>query len=195
MYCIKENYVDNLSPDYDYERSIKDSYQNEVYLAGLTLSRKLDFTSVMDIGTGRAFKLMKYFKSFKTLGLDLPPTIEWLKSDEGYPDRDWQVLPLDGPAPQGYELIICSDVIEHVLDPDMLCNFIKRAAPKQIIISTPDRDLLKHRDRDDGPPYNTCHVREWTYEEFYRYMASHFNVVKQWYPNKAQVCQGVIATL
>lgn len=192
MYCIKENYIPRLDNDYDPEIIITDDYQNEVYKDALELANKLE-SSILDIGTGRAFKLLKYFSNRNTLGLDLPPTVEWLK--ENYPDRKWATIPFDEEAPIGYDIIICADVIEHVQDPDALCNFIKRCNPRFAIISTPDRDLLKYRGCDDGPPYNTCHVREWSFSEFEKYMQQHFDILRHYYPNKAQVCQGVIVKM
>jgi 2-polyprenyl-3-methyl-5-hydroxy-6-metoxy-1,4-benzoquinol methylase len=43
------------------------------------------------------------------------------------------------------DIIICSDVIEHIVDPDILHDFIKvlAAESKRIIFSTPDRDRLR----------------------------------------------------
>lgn len=179
---------------YDSEIIITDGYQDEVYLEGYKILQEQSFRSVIDLGTGRAFKLMKYFRDVNTLGLDLPPTVDWLTSQEGYPDRDWSYIPLIDQGPLEYELLICADVIEHVVDPDLLCDFIRRCEPKFAVISTPDRDLLKYRGRDNGPPYNECHVREWSFEEFGLYMEDNFpgKIVKHWYPNKAQVCQGVV---
>lgn len=201
MYRIKENYTPRLDNDYDPEIIITDDYQNEVYLEAKKIVLENGFKSVLDVGTGRAFKLMKYFKDLNTLGLDLPPTVEWLTSPEGYPDRKWMSIPLDEGAPQGYDLVICADVIEHVVDPDILCEFINRTHAKFAVISTPDRALLSYRgagptwNSDDGPPFNSCHVREWTFREFGLYMQDHFNVILHWYPNEGQKTQGVIVKL
>jgi hypothetical protein len=149
---------------------------------------------VLDIGTGRAFKLMKYFRDRETLGLDLPPTVEWLQSPDGYPDRKWAFCGLNSKAPIGYSLVICADVIEHVRNPNMLCGFIKRCKPVVAVISTPDRDLLKHEVCQTGPPFNGCHVREWNFAEFGMYMRDHFNVLMHWHPNIGQACQAVIVS-
>lgn len=193
-YFIKANYTERLDNMYDPEYCITDNYQNEVYTKGLDLVNQYGLTSVFDVGTGRAFKLLKYFSHLKTLGLDLPPTIS--EGDKAlkivYPDRDWTDIPIEGPAPKGYDLVICSDVIEHVTDPDILCNFIKDAAPRFAVISTPDRDLLKYRGCDDGPPFNECHVREWAWDEFRQYMDSHFNVLEHFYSNRGQLTQCVV---
>ena len=188
-YRIKPGYTINPNPDYDREHCITDNYQDEVYKTGLDLLRMSNLQSVLDLGTGRAYKLLKYFHHVRTLGIDLPPTVQWLKSREGYPTRSWAAWPL--PAPKDYELLICADVIEHVVDPDQICEFIKEVNPKFAIISTPDRDLLRHRECDDGPPFNGCHVREWSFQEFRAYMSDHFHVLAHWYPNHGQACQAV----
>ena len=40
------------------------------------------------------------------------------------------------------DLVIASDVVEHLVDPDEMLQFISRIGPKFVVISTPDRDLL-----------------------------------------------------
>jgi hypothetical protein len=189
---IKEGYAIRTEPLYSNEETVEDKYQNEVYLRALELLHQQEFSSVLDVGTGRGFKLVKYFSEYRTLGLDLPPTVNILRSF--YPLHQWDSLPLDGPAPQGYELLICSDVIEHVLNPDDLLTFIERAKPKLIVISTPDRDLFEEKFHA-GPPSNWCHVREWSFAEFEAYLAAKFEILEHFHSNQAQKTQCVVARL
>jgi hypothetical protein len=69
-------------------------------------------------------------------------------------------------------LIIASDVIEHLKNPDKLLKYIANCANNNtyIIISTP----LRTRDdiNNEGRPKNHAHVREWNQEEFCQYLES-----------------------
>lgn len=79
-------------------------------------------------------------------------------------------------VPGGGATLICSDVIEHVEDPDQILAYLEAIRPEQIVISTPDRDEIK-LDTQDGPPRNIHHVREWTHDEFVAYLSSRFDIV------------------
>lgn len=82
----------------------------------------------------------------------------------------------------GYGLLLCSDVIEHIQEPDKLLDFIEACRPKIIILSTPERNALValgHGHSHDGPPKNLHHVREWTDSELSEYLRFRFNVIKQ----------------
>ena len=188
-YFIKENYTHRLNNSFFDDTPFKDEWQKEVYTYARQIADTHNLTSVLDIGTGSGYKLMSNFKDFDTLGMDLEPTVKWLK--ETYNDREWT----DSFEPVlGYDLIIASDVIEHIPDPDILLDLIQKCAPKVIVFSTPDRSLstLLHL---DGPPYNKSHVREWTMPEFRNYIESRFNVLDHFISNKEQHTQVVLATL
>ncbi len=61
--------------------------------------------------------------------------------------------------------IVCSDVIEHVANPDELLASLKSIkGTKYYIISTPDRGLIPQKQY--GPPLNKTHMREWNFKEF-----------------------------
>lgn len=188
-YFIKENYnhrVNNLFFD---DTGFQDEWQSEVYTYARQIADAHNIKSVLDIGTGSGYKLMANFKDFDTLGMDLEPTVKWLSTK--YKDRRWT----DGfTAVIGYDMIIASDVIEHILDPDMLLDLIQKCAPKLIVFSTPDRSLSTLLDLD-GPPYNKSHVREWTMFEFRNYIESRFNVLDHFISNKEQHTQVILATL
>jgi SAM-dependent methyltransferase len=202
MYCIREDYVHREEGDYDYEENITDDWQGEVYVAANEIVRSEKYTSVLDVGCGRGFKLVKHFSDMKTLGLDLRPTVEWLT--ENYPAHNWQVIDPEHP-PQGYDLLVCADVIEHVKDPDALLEFIKGASPKKIVISTPDRNLLDelfykwYLQKDpawtgfNGPPFNRCHLREWSFAEFNNYISAHFEIERHFHACREKACQCIVA--
>ena len=102
----------------------------EVYLYALGLMKKYGFNSIIDIGCGSAYKLVTYLGDYETIGIEVPETYEWLISDFS----TGKTLSAD--------LIICSDIIEHLIDPYELIKFIKDISFKYLLISTPSRDLL-----------------------------------------------------
>jgi SAM-dependent methyltransferase len=154
------------------------------------------FAKLHDYGCGSGFKTVTMLGQYDTIGFETPEIAEWLKGQ--FPDKLW--LPIDddaiaigadAPAP----LTVCADVIEHVLDPDKLVEHLKAiTAPDGVIlISTPDRDLFAwERALRFGPPVNQSHVREWTFDEFESYMASHFEVRAHMITNKEQTTQMVV---
>ena len=132
---------------------------------------------------------LKYFSDFNITGIDVSPTYEFLK--QTYPDRNWLKFGDFDMESVSADIVICSDVIEHVLDPDDLLNNIKKIKDvKYIFISTPDRNLIYSE--KFGPPYNPSHIREWTFEELEAYISKHFDVVEHLVTNRKQWTQLII---
>jgi SAM-dependent methyltransferase len=188
-FFIKSNYVINSKEIYYNDTDEEDRYQKEVYEAAKELFDNNNFESVLDIGCGSGYKLVKYFSNVKTLGLDVERTVNFLQ--EKYPTKNWSsnFNPVNG-----YDLIISSDVIEHIANPDILINLIKDCKPKLIILSTPDRNLLPV-EVNNGPPKNLSHIREWSFEEFYQYIGYHFDIIDHYISNKKQATQVIVAKL
>jgi 2-polyprenyl-3-methyl-5-hydroxy-6-metoxy-1,4-benzoquinol methylase len=187
-FFIKSNYKVNKGQYFD-DTSQKEEYQKEVYQYAKKLFNENNFKSVLDIGCGSGYKLIKNFNENITLGIDVPKTIEFLL--EKYPNKNWT----DSFSPvQGYDLIISSDVIEHIVDPNILLNLIKQCNPKLILLSTPDRNFLPV-DCHNGPPQNQSHIREWSFQEFYEYINYHFEIVSHFISNKKQATQLIVAKI
>ena len=187
-YFIKEGYKVRLDNMFYNDTNMKDEWQKEVYEYARKMFDIENLESVWDIGTGSGYKLLKYFGDVVTLGTDLTPTVDWLKRT--YPNKDWSD---SFGVFHGYDMIICSDVIEHIPDPDPLLDTIEQAKPKLIVFSTPERMLFQRG--HDGPPDNICHVREWTLEEFGQYIDSRFQVLDHFISNRAQATQCLLAKL
>lgn len=187
-YFIKDGYQHRLDNKYFDDTANTDGWQKEVYIFAKDVAKKNNFKRIVDIGTGSAYKLLSNFEEFETLGIDVTPTVNWLRKT--YPDRNWS----DSFEPiTGYDLLIASDVIEHIPDPDTLLDLIEKSKPKLIVLSTPDRDLLERT--PDGPPKNRAHVREWTTPEFYNYINSRFDVLEHFISNKRQSTQTMLAKI
>jgi len=187
-YFIKEGYTVRPNNMFYNDTNMKDEWQKEVYEYARKMLDIYNLKSVWDIGTGSAYKLLKNFSDVDTLGTDLTPTVDWL--NQTYPLRKWSD---SFDVFHGYDMIICSDVIEHIPDPDPLLDTIEAAKPKLIVFSTPERMLFQKG--HDGPPDNICHVREWTMEEFGRYIDSRFQVLDHFISNERQATQCLLAKL
>lgn len=166
-YCIKEGYTSREAVPHFDDTPFRDEFQDDVYEYASKIHTPL--CRVMDVGCGSGFKLLKWFRHLPTLGFEVQPTLAWLK--EHYSNRDWLAFGSKPIVLGG--LLICSDVIEHVEDPNILLEFICTLNPDRIVISTPDRDVLQ-LDTQDGPPRNIHHVREWNHDEFVKYLEQWF---------------------
>jgi len=186
-YYIHEGYQSRENPSYFDDTMLEDEWQTEVYQFAKEILDRDELQSVVDIGCGSGFKLLKYFRNVKTTGIDVGKTLAFLKNK--WPEKRW----IDGAS--GYseqtDLVILSDVIEHVVDPNYFLENIQRMNPKQIVISTPDRNLLRVG-TFNGPPQNSTHIREWSFIEFRAYIDQWFKVTEHFISNPAQATQCVL---
>lgn len=168
-YCLKEGYQSRTEYLQFDDRPHTMEWQLEVYLAARALFEEQSLRRVVDIGCGAAFKLMHFFRDAETIGLELEPNLSYLRAT--YPDRDWRASDLSRPPTVTGDLVIGSDVIEHLVDPDELLRFTAAIRAPWSIISTPERDAVSGR-AHVGPPENPHHVREWNSEEFPAYVST-----------------------
>jgi 2-polyprenyl-3-methyl-5-hydroxy-6-metoxy-1,4-benzoquinol methylase len=129
---------------------------------------------IIDIGCGAGVKL-KYINKknpkIRIIGIDQADPIAFCKKTysfgEWYSD-DFENSQLSINIKS--KLIISSDVIEHLINPDLLLNYIKSRLDDEgvVILSTPDRDSLRGRNCMFSP--NKHHVREWNRQEFRDYL-------------------------
>jgi SAM-dependent methyltransferase len=177
-YCIVDGYKINpreiplvLGNDND------EGFQMHVYEKAHEIFIKKKYKNIIDIGCGTGFKLMKFFIEYETLGIEIPENYKYLR--KLYKNRNWMVADYSSLPDKHYDMIICADVIEHVLEPDIIMNYIKKTKPNMIVLSTPSRELLpRYTDNWNamhGPPFNGHHIREWTSGEFLQY-------VYKWFP-------------
>ena len=168
---------------------LTDEWQREVYLHAQQTMIENQFISVLDIGCGSGYKLNHDLGAFDTTGLELQCNIARLQ--QRYPQRRWESCDLTRPISRTVDLVICADVIEHLVDPDQLIKFLEPIQFQRLILSTPDRALL-HRPwkrRYWGPPRNSAHQREWTFREFSRYISRSFEILDHRISNPTQATQ------
>ena len=170
---IDPGYRHRSSINYFDDTANADEWQREVYESARAIMLDKGLRTVTDVGCGSGYKLVHLLGEFETTGVDLPETIE--RTRQEYPDRKWLAGSFAEVSPTKADLVICSDVIEHVADPDELMRFVVGLSDGWVVLSTPARELVygeRSRSRF-GPPGNPSHVREWTMGEFHSY-ASHF---------------------
>lgn len=191
-YCINRLYRARSQYHHHDDRLLEDQWQLEVYLHALGLMKKNNFKSIVDIGCGSAYKLITYLGDYETLGLELSVNVEMLRKK--HPERQWQVSDFSMKSGITTDVVICSDVIEHLVNPDELLDYIKGITYKYLVLSTPDRSLMFrpwHRGYY-GPPRNIAHIREWSYKEFDKYISRHFDIIDHRVTNLGQYTQMII---
>jgi SAM-dependent methyltransferase len=126
--------------------------------------------TVLDVGCGTGHKLVRHFGGNvdRLVGLDQGSAIERARCD--FPEGTWIEGDLQADATWAQaaavapDLVICADVIEHVVDPLHLLDRLRNIARGRLVLSTPDRSRLDSAP-PLGPPLNVRHVREWTMDE------------------------------
>jgi len=175
-YGIKPGYRHRGQPASWDDRKWRAQFQQPVYDLARTLMRKERLVSVLDIGSGSAYKLVHTLGDYQTIGSDIQPAFTYLQQQ--YPARRWFLSDLERPCPiPCVDLVLCSDVIEHLSDPDILLDYVASISDwKKLVISTPNRDKARGPG-SMGPPGNPCHAREWIPSELIPYVAQWFAVV------------------
>ena len=198
-YCIYDGYISRTEFVTCEQIGHTDQFQDEVYEAARKLCVEKGYKTILDIGCGSAFKLIKYFRDKKFVGLDLEPNLSHIK--DKYPLYDFRLSDFNSPPTESFDLIICSDVIEHLLEPDDLLAFINNISFKHLVLSTPERGTIQNLQKSfgwqvqvNGPPHNLMHVREWSFDELRKYLSQWFNIESQFMTPKQVECQVVVAT-
>jgi|SRR5579863_755254 len=198
-YFIKQGYLCRSAyvPDNHAHNGI-DEAQGEVYQEALNIARACNAQIIGDIGCGSAYKLLKYFGSYYTIGFEVDPNFAYLKTQ--YPEKRWIYGDFNVTAELPFfDVIICADVIEHLVDPDELLNWIQDLDFNYLVISTPDRDKLclyqvPPEQSQSGPPINPHHIREWSFAEFETYIGQFFKIEKHFHNNVEWMAQVIVAT-
>jgi 2-polyprenyl-3-methyl-5-hydroxy-6-metoxy-1,4-benzoquinol methylase len=180
-YCLPNSYRANLSdqsvpvaaytaPPPNFE------YQGAVYRYAARLARNHGLRRILDVGCGSGLKILTYLAGAdrEITGLDDKVCIDHCRATHA--TGRWLVENFDRDAKvidEKFDLIICADVIEHVVYPERLvAKIVAYAHPEtHIVLSTPDR-LRLDEPRPLGPPANPLHVREWTLPELARFISA-----------------------
>lgn len=186
-------YKDQPQSSHFDDREYRDEWQDAVYAEALVQFNRRGYDHITDFGCGSGYKLVKYFPPKSTIGVEVEPSLSYVRSK--YAGREWRSGHDISQSLRDAQMIISSDVIEHLPDPcDLLRNFVKSPA-EFFVISTPALDLLAERSMSPrlGPPANPSHIREWTTREFRSLVAEYLDVVDHRITNIEQCTQMVLA--
>lgn len=178
LYCIKDGYTINPTPSYFTAQATDLPNQLAVYQVARTVSEQQQRTIVVDVGCGSGGKLLQFWPESRTIGVDFGSNVDYCR--RMFPQKDWRDINLET---QGVVdlvtdwqagLLICADVIEHLVQPECLLTSIREVTRRGgiCLISTPERDLCRGR-HDRGPPLNPSHVREWNLGEFFSLVSAY----------------------
>lgn len=174
---IKQGYIENPGPVYfldDVTETRDIVFQPDVYtLAEFLVDLREDPeipAMVVDVGCGWGNKLAtmrERHPSWEFTGIDFDQNITHCQ--QTYDWGTWLEVNLETvtefpPA----DIIICADVIEHLVDPVPLVRALRG---RPVVLSTPDRDMVAGYE-SNGPPINLCHVREWNTYELVHFLQS-----------------------
>ena len=188
-YFIHDGYHPREKAIYFDDTGRTEESQAEIYQFAAEISDREKLSTVFDLGCGSGHKLIKYLGNLKTVGIDVPKTCEWLRAR--YPDRTWISLESLSRPDYPVDLVVAADVIEHLVDPDELMRSITGLHPRFIILSTPERNLLR-MGTHNGPPLNPAHIREWNFVEFRTYVSQYFDVEEHFISSAPQATQCVL---
>lgn len=204
-YYIKSGYLinevnmtnDKVSEEnyWNKQRSLAaEVYQFPVYKFLCKYVSEHNIDKVIDVGCGVGRKLHYVHKQapdLKIIGIDQEAPIIYCR--DTYDFGEWYVDDFESSEISSdikSKLILSSDVIEHLTNPDLLLSYIKTKLEKDgvVILSTPERDALRGRSCNHSP--NKHHIREWSFKEFERYLESRgFETIKHFiqYPIKMKL--------
>jgi SAM-dependent methyltransferase len=178
-FCIRAGYTLNPHPAYSDDTYVDRIYQPDVYTLALKQMQETGAATLIDVGCGQGHKLMNL--SCKVIGIDYQKNLEvcrarmphqtWLEADL---EREFPKLT---PAVLKDSVVVCADVIEHLVDPTVLIRALTAYSKyaRALVVSTPDREVV-YGHNHSGPPYNSGHVREWTTDEFVALLSRWFTV-------------------
>lgn len=179
--ALPAGYVSRVPPEYFDDVARADAeivHQPDVYAAAAHLARATGATHIVDVGCGAAEKLLPLAPEFRLIGVDFGTNFEHCRI--GHPEHTWLRWDIERtPLPHipgsvlERSVVVCADVIEHLVDPSgLIVGLDVLAAQAQaVLVSTPDRILVRGAE-DPGPPANTAHVREWSLDELVTLLAA-----------------------
>jgi 2-polyprenyl-3-methyl-5-hydroxy-6-metoxy-1,4-benzoquinol methylase len=189
LFSIKPGYHHATAVEFFDDTENKDEWQRQVYELADGLARSLPNASIIDVGCGSAWKLVHQLGQYNITGIEVAPTWQWLKQQ--YPQHQWLLFDDTVPSDLKTGIVICSDVIEHIENPDDMMDFLADIDFHYLVISTPERDR-KSGKKDFGPPVNTAHYREWNEVEFRNYVRRWFRIQEQHIFDDRSITQVII---
>ena len=171
--------VESASGQYWTKERIKTAsqFQYDVYsyARDLLAARPAGQRAFADIGCGYPFKTAHIVADIADSAMVVDqPTLQDIVARD-FPALEFASMDLEQPAAldQKFDVVVCADVIEHLLSPDQCIENLKGLVKPDgyIVLSTPERAVLRGADCLSSPKPE--HVREWTKDEFAAYLNAH----------------------
>lgn len=172
--ALPPDYESRVTPEYfidSVEVTGGVTWQPDVYAIAAQVARDAQCTTIIDLGCGQARKLAELHPEFRVIGVDFGENINWCRSNwkfGSWLESDFEhheLLPIPIKVLDD-SIVVCSDVIEHLIDPRPLlatiADLLRHASCA--ILTTPDRERT-HWSARHGPPSNPAHTREWSLVE------------------------------
>jgi SAM-dependent methyltransferase len=164
---------------------LSSQYQRYVYQLAAAYIQQNAYTSFLDLGSGPGTKVAQLIRpvcSHMVLvdQASVAVHVRRILPEASFIAANLEEINMD--LGELFDLIICADVIEHLVEPNHSVDFIhSHLAPHGLaIISTPERDYLRGEDSLHSPKEE--HVREWNAVELRQYLESRgFAVQEQLY--------------
>ncbi len=182
MFSLPAGYIGRSTAVYFDDRRFLASemiYQPEIYEAADYLLRADGRRRIVDIGCGNGRKL-RGIRAEDHIGIDFGANLAlcrelygswgtWIEADFS----DASCLAHANLA-RDDTVVVCADVIEHLLDPMPLVRLLAAFHRQGAIVLTSTPDRLRVRGAAHmGPPDNPAHVREWALDEYSEFLSSH----------------------
>jgi ubiquinone/menaquinone biosynthesis C-methylase UbiE len=161
-------------------------FLNNFYTVLLDEVRKLKPKSILDVGCGEGFTLNKikqanickklygieFLDVAIALGKKIHPTIPIRKADiYKIPYKD-----------NSFDLVICTEVLEHLEDPEKALLELKRVSSKYLILSVPNEPLFTIQRILRGKNVlklgnHPEHIQHWSANNFKKFIKRHLKVI------------------
>ncbi len=151
------------------------------FIAGLTVNRSLD------VGSGEGF-VSKVLLDQGQIGSTIAIDIDAVSLKQGqalhpllhFGQGNAYKLPF---ADQTFDLVICTEVLEHMEEPELLLQELKRVTRSYCLLSVPHEPFFcaanflrgKHIKQWGNDPE---HINHWGQSSFIKMVGCHFNLVK-----------------
>lgn len=161
------------------------------YEAFLHQAKELDPQSVLDVGCGEGFTLEKLKNreiGKRLVGIDfLDTAIQIGKRERPYLDLSQGNI-YDIPYKDNeFDLVICSEVLEHVDDPKKGLSELERVTKKYALLSVPNEPFFMLSNLIRGKNISRFgndieHINHWSMFGFEKFVLTKFDVVKRLQP-------------
>jgi hypothetical protein len=169
------NYVTRSNPAPFLDKPLPVVYQPHVYELASFVAERAGARRIVDIGAGSAQKLVGLPSDLEIVCVDTAAIKELTLKN--VPRAHFIEYNLENGLPHlnsdlfASSIVICADVLEHLVQPERLATdlaTVSRLCP-YIFISTPDRPRARGL-LNWGPPENPAHTMEWSADEFVRFL-------------------------